>query len=140
MPTDRDTLARDLLTLPALVGAPGEVVRGLVLRAPADAVFPQAVDFVDANGRWIMPRADGHPLKLHAAGWRVDLDAQATAGVLVDLLHLEWGCVAVWSNPDGDWYVARDPLMCAAVDAEVYTAPTLAEAGARALVEVARGC
>src|SRR5690606_38695860 len=46
---DRDTLARDLLTLPALVEAPEEVVRGLVLRNPWGSVYPvRAVDL----GAW----------------------------------------------------------------------------------------
>jgi len=132
MPTDRDTLARDLLTLPALVGAPGEVVRGLVLRAPADAVFPQAVDFVDANGRWIMPRADGHPLKLHAAGWRIDLDAWGSVGPLLGLLGP--ALRSVTRERDG-WRVG---LWLPDARISDHVAPVLGEAAARALVEVAR--
>lgn len=79
MTPDRDTLSRDLLTLPALVEAPEEVVRGLVLRNPWGSVhLVRAVDL----GAWAVGLMLRTPADLHAAGWRVDLDAPATAGVL----------------------------------------------------------
>lgn len=134
MSTDRDTLARDLLTLPALVEAPEEVVRGLVLRNPWGSVYPvRAVDL----GAWAVGPMLRTPADLHAAGWRVDLDAPATAGVLLGLL-------AALLGGDGPALgrvlaLRSDMLDAWLMDDAGAPRPTLAEAAARALVEVARG-
>ena len=133
MTPDRDTLARDLLTLPALVEAPEEVVRGLVLCNPWGATPP--VRSVDRDV-WCVGMRPRTPADLYAAGWRVDLDAPATAGPLIHLLAVELGK----GEPIGpDHWSALHTVratyerLCADGD------PTLAEAAARALVEVARG-
>lgn len=138
MTPDRDTLARDLLALPALVGAPGEVVRGLCLRDEAgrERIVGRTKRYRNGPIIWDFGPIDYTPDQIHAAGWRVDLDAPATAGVLEALADAAgigmsevregdlWRCDifhAPLTNPTSGW------------------GPTKAEARARALVEVARG-
>ena len=132
MTPDRDTLARDLLTLPALVGAPGEVVRGLILRQPIGRMRRT----VEHTGRgWMLNGSDWYvsPADLHREGWRVDLDAWGSVGPLLGLLGPALRSV----TPErGGWRVG---LWLPDARLSDHTAPTLAEAAARALVEVARG-
>jgi len=134
MPTDRDTLARDLLTLPALVGAPWEVVRGLCLRDEAGQ--PWSITLVEGS-RWVLfldhVWIEDQPAALARDGWRVDLDAPATAGVLLGLLGP--ALRSVTRERDG-WRVG---LWLPDARISDHTAPVLGEAAARALVEVARG-
>ena len=130
MTPDRDTLARDLLTLPALVGAPGEVVRGLPLVHPSgarmvvDSVFDGVAWDCSDGGTW-------SPAWLADHGWRVDLDAWGSVGPLLGLLPGPV-CVVQCDEPgcDAPWMVT-----CSGAEGE---GTTLAEAAARALVEVAR--
>lgn len=126
MTPDCDTLARDLLTLPALVEAPEEVVRGLVLRNPWGATMP--VRSVDRDV-WRVGMRRRTPADLHAAGWRVDLDAPATAGVLLGLLGPDVGFHCGDPKCPTPWLVQ--------LGEHEGEGATLAEAAARALVEVA---
>lgn len=132
MPTDRDTLARDLLTLPALVGAPVEVVRGLCFVSP-DGLPWSITETV--GSRWVLYSDDvgleEEPAALHAAGWRVDLDAWGSAGPLLRLLGPDVGFHCGDPTCPTPWLVQKGE--------HEGEGATLAEAAARALMEVARG-
>lgn len=135
-----DTLAADLLRHPRLA-AFGADTQGLVLCRPDDTRTPVLGIF---GGHWLVVETPGtpgawwNPPTLHAAGWQLDLDSHATAGVLLGALAQSWQVQTDAHGPAVTVWRAGSPV-------REFTGPTLAHAAGLALLaveplsEVARG-
>lgn len=131
-----DTLATDLLRHPRLA-APGEREGVLTLRSPEgqrDHAQPSTL----GRGLWVVAASCATLHALADAGWQLDLDSLATAGVLLGALRdalvaLGWRLVHVTLHADGSVTLE---LWCPTTGDLVRVGPTLAHAAGRALLAV----